>query len=86
TADAPAPIELDQTKSTVALLAQFLLDPDTVSGPSSRNPQNWKPFVTNYKTTATSPSMNLSTNALLTVSADDNGPVYASMRVNPQPF
>lgn len=86
TADAPAPIELDQTKSTVSLLAQFLLDPDTVTGPSARNPQNWTPFVTNYQTTATSPSMKLSSNMLFTVAADDNGPAYASLRVNPQPF
>lgn len=86
TADAPAPIELDQTKSTVSLLAQFLLDPDTVSGPSARNPQNWTPFVTHYQTTTTSPSMKLSSNLLMTLAADDNGPAYASMRVAPQPF
>ncbi|MES1227649.1 MAG: hypothetical protein ABUL72_03205, partial [Armatimonadota bacterium] len=85
-ADVPSPIELDATKNHVVLQAQFLLDPNTTSGPTKDNPQTWAPFATRYSTSALGTPAPISSQMLLTTAADDDGPSFVSLKVTPLSF
>lgn len=81
--DTPSPVELDATKNSLTLTAQFLLNPDTSNDPSA-----WNPFASTYRTPAglLTSQVNITSNLLFMAAADDDGPTFASLKVEPMSF
>lgn len=85
TADTPNPVELDASDSPeLTFTSEFLLGADAGPGGNVLNPQTWSPYGTQY--TAYASGSPLLPDFLMSVSADDNGPTYASLDIMPLSF
>ncbi|MBX3096480.1 MAG: hypothetical protein KF812_06420 [Fimbriimonadaceae bacterium] len=85
--DTPNPFELVVgAKEDVILESQFLLDPLTPAGLGGNpfNPTTWRPFAEQYNSAISGTA--LSSNMLLSSSADDNGPAFVSIDALPLPY
>ena len=80
--DTPNPFELDLAVATeLSLTTQFLLEPNGI------NPTTWVPFMEQYTAApGFSVAGPIASKIMMSVSADDNGPAFAGINVEPDTF
>lgn len=78
------PIELVQGQNDrIQLTTEFLLDPNLPNGLPNSSPSTWVPFASSY---VDPNGAVITSNLLLSHSADDNGPSFVNLFVKPRTF
>jgi hypothetical protein len=84
--DTPNPFELTLDSQEMTLQTEFLLDPETPAslGGNPNDPSTWRPFANNYL--ATGSGVPVAARFMLGASADDNGPAFVGVDLQPDTY